>query len=350
MSAPNFTDPDPDPDIALYRRMRLLRRFEETAADLARAGEIVSAVHEYTGQEAVAVGVCSTLGPDDVITSTHRGHGHILAKGGDPARMLAELLGRESGYNKGRGGSMHIADLDLGIFGANGIVGAGAPMACGAAYMFQMRGEPNVAVPFFGDGAVNQGVLLESFNLASMMTLPVVFVCENNGYAVTTPICAVMKGEIHVRAAGFGLAAAVVDGMNVRAVRDAAMRAVERARGGGGPSFLECDTRRYSIHNVSAGSTVTDERPEQEQAAARARDPIERLAGELIAEDRWTLEARAIVDSEVETEIDGGLGFARNSRRPEAASAYDFMYARTYPGLPAPGVDLPNVDLSGAES
>ncbi|MDA1311558.1 MAG: thiamine pyrophosphate-dependent dehydrogenase E1 component subunit alpha, partial [Proteobacteria bacterium] len=240
MSAPYTADPDPD--IALYRRMRLLRRFEETAADLARSGEIVSAVHEYTGQEAVAVGVCSALGPDDVITSTHRGHGHILAKGGDPARMLAELLGQESGYNKGRGGSMHIADLDLGIFGANGIVGAGAPMACGAAYMFQMRGEPTVAVPFFGDGAVNQGVLLESFNLASMMTLPVVFVCENNGYAVTTPIGAVMKGEIHARAAGFGLAAAVVDGMNVRAVRDAAMRAVARARGGGGPSFLECDT------------------------------------------------------------------------------------------------------------
>jgi TPP-dependent pyruvate/acetoin dehydrogenase alpha subunit len=160
----------------------------------------------------------------------------------------------------------------------------------------------------------------------------------------------VMKGEIHVRAAGFGLATTVVDGMNVRAVRDAAMRAVERARGGGGPSFLECDTRRYSVHNVSAGSAVTDERPEQEQAAARARDPIERLAGELIVEDRWTLKARAIVDREIETEIDGGLGFARNSLRPQAASAYDFMYSRTYPGLPAPGVDSPNFDLSGVES
>jgi acetoin:2,6-dichlorophenolindophenol oxidoreductase subunit alpha len=330
---------DSDPDIALYRRMRMLRRFEEVAADLARAGEIVSAVHEYTGQEAVAVGVCSALRADDVITSTHRGHGHILAKGGDPARMLAELLGRESGYNRGRGGSMHIADLDLGIFGANGIVGAGAPMACGAAYMFQMRGEAHVAAPFFGDGAVNQGVLLESFNLASMMTLPVIFVCENNGYAVTTPIGAVMKGAILDRAAGFGLAAEAVDGMDVRAVRGAAERAVERARGGGGPSFLECDTCRYSVHNVSAGSSGVDERAEAELAEARARDPIERLAGQLIAEGRWVAEDRTTVDGEVDGELDGGLGFARNSRRPDPASAHDFMYSRDYPGFPARGAE-----------
>lgn len=332
-------DSDPDPEVALYRRLRLLRRFEEMAADLARGGEIVSAVHEYTGQEAVAVGVCAALGPDDVITSTHRGHGHILAKGGDPARMLAELLGRETGYNKGRGGSMHIADLDLGIYGANGIVGAGAPMACGAAHMFRIRGESHVAVPFFGDGAVNQGVLLESFNLASMLNLPVIFVCENNGYAVTTPIGEVLKGEIHARAAGFGLAAEAVDGMDVRAVRDAAIRAVERARSGGGPSFLECATCRYSIHNVSAGSTVSDERSADEQASYRARDPIDRLAGQLIAEGRWSAEARATVDAQVETELDGGLGFARNSRRPDPETAFDYMYAKTYPGLPARGVD-----------
>jgi acetoin:2,6-dichlorophenolindophenol oxidoreductase subunit alpha len=330
---------DRDPDIALYRRMRLLRRFEEMAADLARAGEIVSAVHEYTGQEAVAVGMCSALGTDDVITSTHRGHGHILAKGGDPARMLAELLGRESGYNKGRGGSMHIADLDLGIFGANGIVGAGAPMACGAAYMFQMRGENHVAAPFFGDGAMNQGVLLESFNLASMLNLPVIFVCENNGYAVTTPIEAVLKGSILDRATGFGLAAEAVDGMDVRAVRAAAERAVGRARDGGGPSFLECDTCRYSVHNVSAGSPGADERDKAEQAEARARDPIERLAEQLLAEGRWLAKDRSRVDGEVENELEGGLGFARNSRRPDAAGAFDFMYSKTYPDFPASGVD-----------
>ena len=330
-------DSDPDPEVALYRRMRLLRRFEAMAAALARGGEIMSAVHEYTGQEAVAVGVCAALGPDDVITSTHRGHGHILAKGGDPARMLAELLGRETGYNKGRGGSMHIADLDLGIFGANGIVGAGAPMACGAAHMFRMRGEATIAVPFFGDGAMNQGVLLESLNLAVVLDLPVVFVCENNGYAVTTPIGAVMKGAIHGRAAGFGLTAEVVDGMDVRAVHAAASRAVARARAGGGPSFLECDTCRYSVHNVSAGPAAVDERPAEEQASYRARDPLERLARELITEGRWTAADRASVDRAVEAELDGGLGFARNSRRPDPESAFDFMYAATYPGLPARG-------------
>jgi TPP-dependent pyruvate/acetoin dehydrogenase alpha subunit len=330
---------DNGPEIARYRLMRLIRRFEEMTVDLTRAGEIQSAVHVSTGQEAIAVGVCSALGPDDVITSTHRGHGHILAKGGDPARMLAELLGRETGYNKGRGGSMHIADIDLGIFGANGMVGAGAPMACGAAFMFKTRGDRHVAVPFFGDGAMNQGVLLESFNLATMLHLPVVFVCENNGYAVTTPISEVLKGSILDRATGFGLAVEAVDGMDVRGVRAAAERAVERARDGGGPSFLECATYRYSVHNVSAGPGWQDERPEVERLEARAQDPIERLANQLIEEGRWSPDERAQVDGDVESELDGGLGFARNSRRPDPSSAYDFMYARTYAGLPARGVD-----------
>lgn len=330
---------DTDPDIALYRLMRLMRRFEEMTVDLTRGGEIQSAVHVGTGQEAVAAGVCSALRAEDVITSTHRGHGHILAKGGDPARMLAELLGRETGYNKGRGGSMHIADIDLGIYGANGMVGAGAPMACGAAYMFKIRAENHVAAPFFGDGAMNQGVLLESFNLATMLDLPVVFVCENNGYAVTTPIGEVLKGSISDRAVGFGLAVEAVDGMDVRAVRDAAERAVGRAREGGGPSFLECETYRYEVHNVSAGPGWKDERAESERDDALARDPIERLAGELLEERRWSLEDRSRVDGEVESELEGGLGFARNSRRPDAERAYDYMYARDYVGLPARGTD-----------
>ena len=336
---PESATPDSDPDIALYRLMRLIRRFEEMTVDLTRAGEIQSAVHVGTGQEAVAAGVCSVLETGDVITSTHRGHGHILAKGGDPARMLAELLGRESGYNRGRGGSMHIADIDLGIYGANGMVGAGAPMACGAAFMFKTRGEAHVAAPFFGDGAMNQGVLLESFNLATMLNLPMIFVCENNGYAVTTPIGEVLKGSILDRAAGFGLAVEAVDGMDVRAVRAAAERAVERARRGGGPSFLECETCRYEVHNVSAGSNWEDERAEAERSDALARDPIERLARELLAERRWSPEDRTRVEGEVESELDGGLGFARNSRRPDAADAYDCMYARDYAGLPARGTD-----------
>jgi pyruvate dehydrogenase E1 component alpha subunit len=338
---PTPVDPpsDLDPEISRYRLMQLIRRFEEMAVDLTRGGEIQSAVHVGTGQEAIAVGVCAALGPDDVITSTHRGHGHILAKGGDPARMLAELLGRETGYNKGRGGSMHIADIDLGIYGANGMVGAGAPMACGAAFMFKTRAERHVAVPFFGDGAMNQGVLLESFNLATMLNLPVVFVCENNGYAVTTPIAEVLKGSILERARGFGLAVEAVDGMDVRAVQAAAERAVARARDGGGPGFLECATYRYEVHNVSAGSNWADERDAAERQEGRARDPIERLATQLIAEGRWTAVDRAQVDAEVESELEGGLGFARNSRRPDPSAAYDFMYARDYAGLPARGVD-----------
>lgn len=323
----------------LYYQMQLLRRFEEAAFDLVRGGEIASAVHEYTGQEAIAVGICSALASDDIITSTHRGHGHILAKGGDPARMMAELLGKETGYNKGRGGSMHIADLDLGIYGANGIVGAGAPMACGAAHMFRIRGERRVAVPFFGDGAVNQGVLLESLNLSVMLQLPMIFVCENNGYAVTTPIHEVLRGDIHARATGFGLTSEVVDGMDVRSVREAALLAVERARGGGGPSFLECFTCRYSVHNVSANSSLVDERSDDELKADRGRDAIERLADQLIFEGRWTLEDRNKLDSRIEEEIQSAISFARNSPKPHSSTATHFMYSRNYPNLPAMGAE-----------
>ena len=202
-----------------YRRMQLIRKFEAYLAPLLHSKEIIGAVHEYFGEEAVAVGVCAALKKDDVITSTHRGHGHILAKGGHPKYMFAELLGRETGYNRGRGGSMHIADFSLGIFGANGIVGAGAPMACGASHSFKLRNENRVAVSFFGDGAMNQGVLLESFNLAKVLNLPVIFVCENNGYAVTSPSDVMTPGGIESRAKGFGLSTHSEDGMLVVPVR-----------------------------------------------------------------------------------------------------------------------------------
>ena len=167
--------------VSFYRTMRLIRRFEERVVELVNRDEIPGVTHEYVGQEAVATGVCAALRPDDVITSTHRGHGHILAKGGDPRRMMAELMGKASGYNRGRGGSMHIADLSLGIYGANGIVGAGTPIACGAALAAKLARSDRVAVSFFGDGGMNQGVVHESMNLAAVWTMPVVFVCENNG-------------------------------------------------------------------------------------------------------------------------------------------------------------------------
>ena len=323
-----------------YRRMRRLRGFEMRAAELVADGEITGPVHEYTGEEAVAVGVCAALRADDVITSTHRGHGHILAKGGAPDRMFAELLGRESGYNRGRGGSMHIADFDLGIFGANGIVGAGAPMACGAAFTFKVRGEDRVAVPFFGDGAMNQGVLLESFNLAVILDLPVVFACENNGVAITSSIGEMVRGGLVERAAGFGLPAESVDGMDVRAVHAASAAAVERARGGGGPSFLEFRTVRYSVHNIAAGARRHESRTEESLAEAHERDPIERLADELGREGAWGPGGRGEIDAEVEREIEGAVGFARNSPRPRAESALEYMYADTYPDFPAQGWEL----------
>ena len=324
-----------------YRRMRRLRRFEMRAAELVADGEITGPVHEYVGEEAVAVGVCAALRADDVITSTHRGHGHILAKGGASDRMFAELLGRESGYNRGRGGSMHIADFGLGIYGANGIVGAGAPMACGAAYTFKVRGEDRVAAPFFGDGAMNQGVLLESFNLAVILDLPVVFACENNGVAITSSIGEMIRGSLVERAAGFGLPAEAVDGMDVRAVHAATVAAVARARAGAGPSFLEFRTVRYSVHNIATGARRHESRSEESLAGARERDPIEQLAGELERDEGWgSGGSREDVDAEVEREIEGAIGFARNSPRPRAESALDYMYADTYPDFPARGWEL----------
>ena len=320
-----------------YRRMRRLRRFEMRAAELVADGEITGPVHEYIGEEAVAVGVCAALRTDDVITSTHRGHGHILAKGGAPDRMFAELLGRESGYNRGRGGSMHIADFELGIYGANGIVGAGAPMACGAAHTFKIRGKDRVAVPFFGDGAMNQGVLLESLNLAAILHLPVVFACENNGFAITSPIDEMLGGDLVRRAAGFGLPARSVDGMDVRAVHAATASAVEHARAGGGPTFLEFRTARYSVHNIATGGRMRENRSEELLAEARGRDPVERLAGEITRDAGWGSDGREEVDEEVERELEGAVGFARNSPRPRPESALDYMYADTYPDFPAPG-------------
>ena len=329
--------PETSDPLEWYRRMQRLRRFETHAARLVDSGEIVGAVHEYSGEEAVAVGVCATLRNDDVITSTHRGHGHILAKGGEPRRMFAELLGRESGYNRGRGGSMHIADFSLGIYGANGIVGAGAPMACGAAHAFRLRGEARVAVPFFGDGAMNQGVLLESFNLAVLFRLPVVFLCENNGLAITSPAEEMTPGGIEARAAAFGLHSCSVDGMDVRAVHEASAAAVARARSGGGPGFIECRTVRYSVHNIASGTTPRETRSAAALEAARRRDPIERLAGALDRAHLWRQDERAGIDEEIERELAAAIAFARASRRPAPETALDFMYAASYPDFPARG-------------
>jgi acetoin:2,6-dichlorophenolindophenol oxidoreductase subunit alpha len=306
---------------ALYRTMRLIRRFEERIVDLVNSNEIAGVTHEYVGQEAVATGVCAALGPTDVITSTHRGHGHVIAKGADVGRMMAELLGRVDGLNHGRGGSMHVADLGLGILGANGIVAAGAPFAAGAAWAGRQDGTGTVAATFFGDGGANQGVLHETMNLCAVWRLPVLFVCENNGYAVTLPQEQSTSGSLVERAAAYGLAAEAVDGMDVDAVLAAASTAVARARAGEGPSFLECRTYRFFGHHTAERTMKLDYRTDEEIEAWRRRDPL------LLAGSHLDDAARERIDAEVEDALDDAVAFARASPLPDPAEALDFVWA-----------------------
>ncbi|MFG2907847.1 thiamine pyrophosphate-dependent dehydrogenase E1 component subunit alpha [Kitasatospora sp. NPDC048286] len=320
--------------------LRLIRGFEELALDLVKSGAIPGGIHPYIGQEAVAVGVCSALGPGDRLASTHRGHGHVLARGTAPHRLLAELLGRVGGSNGGRGGSMHAADLSLGILGANGMVGAGAPIAVGAAWAaaspervsaeratadgpaagHPVRRAP-VAVAFFGDGALNQGVLLESLNLAAMWRLPVLFVCEDNGYATTLPAATAVAGSATGRAAAFGIPAEEVDGMDTEAVHAAALRAVQRARDGGGPGFLACRTYRYEGHHTMERRMKLRYRSPEEVGAWRERDPLPRAAALLAPA------AVAELDRSVAEQLSAAEEFALASAHPDPAGALDHLYA-----------------------
>ena len=305
----------------LYRTMRLIRRFEERVVDLVNANEIAGVTHEYVGQEAVATGVCAALRPTDVITSTHRGHGHVIAKGADVPRMMAELLGRVDGLNRGRGGSMHVADLGVGILGANGIVAAGAPFAAGAAWAGRQDGTDVVATTFFGDGGANQGVLHETMNLCALWRLPVLFVCENNGYAVTLSQEQSTAGSLVERAAAYGIATEVVDGMDVDAVLAAATTAVARARAGEGPTFLECRTYRFFGHHTAERTMKLDYRTDEEIAAWRRRDPLTLAAAGL--DDA----VRDRIDAEVEDALDEAVAFARASPLPDPADALELVYA-----------------------
>jgi pyruvate dehydrogenase E1 component alpha subunit len=321
-TAPLFgTAPDLRTAADRYRRMRLIRGFEELALSLVKSGVIVGGTHPYIGQEAVAVGVCAALRSDDLITSTHRGHGHVLAKGADPKRMLAELAGRATGLNRGRGGSMHAADFSRGILGANGIVGAGAPIAAGAAWAGVRQGSDRIAVSFFGDGALNQGVLLETLNLAAIWRLPVLFVCENNGYATTLSAAAAVAGSALGRAAAFGIPAETVDGMDAEAVLAASISAAERARAGGGPGFVECRTYRFENHHTRDRAFRLAYRSAEEVAAWRERDPL-KLASTLISEDE-----RAAIDAEVARILAEAREFAEASPAPDPAGACDHLYA-----------------------
>ncbi|MFI0793364.1 thiamine pyrophosphate-dependent dehydrogenase E1 component subunit alpha [Micromonospora rubida] len=311
----------PSDPVRLYRTVRLIRRFEERAIELVRSGAIVGGIHPYLGQEGIAVGVCAALRADDLVTGTHRGHGHVLAKGADPARMLAELLGRVTGLNRGRGGSMHAADLGVGVLGANAIVGAAGAILTGAVWARRRRGDDIVGATFFGDGAVNEGMLLEAFNLAALWRVPVLFVCENNGYATTMPVEGAVAGTISGRAEAFGMPAAVVDGQDPETVRLAASAAVDRMRAGGGPELIEARTYRFDAHHTFEHAVRLDYRAPEEVARGRSRDPVKIQGGRLADADR------AAVDAEVEATLDAAVEFALASPEPDPAGALEHLYA-----------------------
>jgi TPP-dependent pyruvate/acetoin dehydrogenase alpha subunit len=308
------------PPEQFYRTMRLIRRFEERAIELVRSGEIGSGIHPCTGQEAVAAGVVAALRADDVILSNHRGHGHLLAKGSDPGRFLAELAARATGIDRGRAGSFHPSDFGVGVYGASGTVGHGAAIATGVAWALAQETD-RVVVSFFGDGAVNQGALLESLNLAALWRVPVVFVCENNRYATTLPIDTAVAGTITGRGEAFGIPSASVDGMDVEVVYGAAARAVTRARAGAGPSLLEFRTYRFDGHHTFEHRMRLRYRDEQEIAEWRARDPLD------LQTTRVAAELRRRIDAEVEELLERAVQFALASPRPDPADAFDHLYA-----------------------
>jgi pyruvate dehydrogenase E1 component alpha subunit len=296
--------------------MQLIRAFEERVRSLYSGGAIPGLVHLCAGQEAVAVGVCSLLGPDDMIASNHRGHGHCLAKGADVARLMAEVMGRRIGYGLGRSGTLHVFDAANGNLGTTGIVGGGIPLAAGAALSAKRRGHGQVAVAFFGDGALNQGLLFEVMNMAAIWRLPVLFVCENNGFGEFTAIEDVTAGPDPIaRGLAFGIPSETVDGMDVLAVRAAAQRALARARGGGGPSFLICNTYRYGGHHVG------DKQNYKDDAAAkvwRLKDPIERLGRWILESTLATADAIAAIKHAVDDQVRAAIELAKAAPFPTA--------------------------------
>jgi pyruvate dehydrogenase E1 component alpha subunit len=317
---------DADLGEMLYR-MILIREFDERAIALRTAGKIYGVTHPYVGQEAVAVGVCAALTDRDRLTSTHRGHGHCIAKGADLNRMMAELFGRVDGSCHGRGGSMHIADFSVGMLGANGIVGAGLPIAAGAALVAQLEGAGNVAVAFFGDGAVSEGEYHETLHIAALWQLPLILVCENNLYAVHNAAdVQVGLPDIAEHGKGYGIPAEIVDGNDVLAVYAAAAGAVERARRGAGPTLLECRTYRWHFHAMTA-QPMPDRRPADEVAAWKARDPIARLEAELRSRGAVTEGDLGEIRARVARALAEAEAFAEASPFPDPADLLVGMYA-----------------------
>jgi pyruvate dehydrogenase E1 component alpha subunit len=311
--------------LAMYQNMVKIRLFETQVSELFAQGKLPGFIHLYIGEEATATGVCAHLKEGDYITSTHRGHGHLISKGGDLKLMMAELYGKKTGYCKGKGGSMHIADLDLGILGANGIVGGGPPIATGAAFAIQYQGRDNVVACFFGDGASNQGTFHEGLNMASIWKLPVVFVCENNFYGISLSQAKHQAiADIADRAAAYDIPGVVVDGNDVMAVYETAAEAVKRARAGQGPSLIECKTYRWRGH-FEGDPTVY--RSNEELEAWMKKDPIPRFESTL-TEMGILDEARiAATKKALEDEIETAVKFAEESSWPEAAELLQDVYS-----------------------
>jgi len=316
-----------DQRIRMYRRMVMIRLFEEQVNELYTRALMPGLAHLYVGQEAVAVGICEALRPNDYITSTHRGHGHCLAKGASPDRMFAELLGKEAGYCRGKGGSMHIADPATGNLGANAIVGGSTGIATGAALSSKRLGTGQVTVCFFGEGALGQGVLYEVMNLASLWKLPVVYACENNLYTEYTHYSETTAGDILARARAFGLEAESADGQDVEAVYLTAKKLIDRARKGEGPAFLLCNTYRFTGHHVGDINREYYRSKQEEQEWKTGRDPIENFAKTLIAErlaDAATLED---IQSKVCSEMKAAVDFALTAPYPTVDEAEQDVYA-----------------------
>ena len=316
---------DNKPRLEMYKGMLRIRRFEEKVSELFTAGEMAGFYHLYIGQEAVAVGACSALNRDDYITSTHRGHGHVLAKGADMDKMMAEMYAKSTGYCKARGGSMHIAVPQLGILGANGIVGGGIPIATGAAMSAWLQDKKNVAVCFFGEGASNEGTFHESLNIASAFSLPIVYVCENNLYGVGTRQANVRKvKDIASRAVGYDIPGLVIEGNDVEDVYKAISEAVDRARKGEGPTLVECKTYRWHTHFEGEPDTY---RPKEEIKDWIARDPIKRYAEKLIGSGAADRERLDEIEREVLEELNAAVEFARSSPVPAVETALEEVYA-----------------------
>ena len=311
----------------IHRRMVRIRLFEEAAGRLFEGSKMPGFIHLYVGQEAVAAGVCVALGPSDQISSTHRGHGHLVARGGDLRRMMAELMGKATGYCNGKGGSMHICDLDLNMLGANGIVGGGIPIAVGAGFANAYRADGRVSVVFFGDGATNIGAFHEAANMAAALRLPVVFVCENNEYAEYTRREQTMAiADVVESAAAYGIPGSIVDGMDAVAVYEAATEALERARGGEGPTFVECKTYRYYNHH-GVQTLGAKYRSDEEVEDARRRDAIEHHERRLIEDGVMAAEDLEAVWEQIRSEVDDAVQFGEDSPMPDPSTLLDDVYS-----------------------